>query len=306
MIANQALKTKSNNVKDSSGDRFFFACCYAVTILLAIIVLLPLIYVVACSFSSGIAVSSGKVLLWPVDFTLEGYKRVVVYPNIWRSYANTILYTVGGTLLHISMVMIAAYPLARRGLPHKKIFMLFFSFTMLFNGGMIPSYLLVRDLGIMNTIWAVLIPGAFSAYNMVVARTFIQNSIPESLLEATQVDGCSDVRYFFQFVLPLSKAVIAVLSLQVAIGIWNSYFNAFLYLTNDKLYPLQLVLRKILLLSQIGAEDLMDPDDSLALQGMADLMKYSLIVFATVPILCIYPFVQKYFVKGIMIGSLKG
>ncbi|MDD5899096.1 MAG: ABC transporter permease subunit, partial [Clostridia bacterium] len=150
------------------------------------------------------------------------------------------------------------------------------------------------------------IPGAFSAYNMVVARTFIQNSIPESLLEATQVDGCSDVRYFFQFVIPLSKAVIAVLSLQVAIGIWNSYFNAFLYLTNDQLYPLQLVLRKILLLSQISANDLMDPDDAQVLQGMADLIKYSMIVFATVPILCIYPFVQKYFVKGIMIGSLKG
>ena len=306
MNAKYTTVVKPARIKDSSGDRIFFIICYFITILLAVIVLLPLIYVVSCSFSSGIAVSTGKVLLWPVDFTLDGYKRVVMYPGVWRSYANTILYTLGGTILHICLVMIAAYPLARRGLPHKKVFMLFFSFTMLFNGGMIPSYLLVRDLGIMNTIWAMLIPGAFSAYNMVVARTFIQNSIPESLLEATQVDGCSDVRYFFQFVLPLSKAVIAVLSLQVAIGIWNSYFNAFLYLTNDRLHPLQLVLRKVLLLSQISADDLMDPDDALALQGMADLMKYSLIVFATVPILCVYPFVQKYFVKGIMIGSIKG
>lgn len=306
MNTTQIIKTKNTQIKDSSSDRIFFAICYCITIMLAIIVILPLIYVVSCSFSSGIAVSTGKVLLWPVDFTLEGYKRVVNYPDVWRSYANTIFYTIGGTLLHVALVMIAAYPLARRGLPHKKLFMLFFSFTMLFNGGMIPSYLLVRDLGIMNTIWAMLIPGAFSAYNMVVARTFIQNSIPESLLEATQVDGCSDTRYFFQFVLPLSKAVIAVLSLQVAIGIWNSYFNAFLYLTNDQLYPLQLVLRKILLLSQISSDDLMDPDDAQAIQGMADLMKYSLIVFATAPILCIYPFVQKYFVKGIMIGSLKG
>ena len=306
MNARYISAVKPARIKDSSGDRIFFIFCYSVTVLLAVIVLLPLIYVVSCSFSSGIAVSTGKVLLWPVDFTLDGYKRVGMYPMVWRSYANTIMYTTGGTVLHICLVMIAAYPLARRGLPHKKIFMLFFSFTMLFNGGMIPSYLLIRDLGIMNTVWAMLIPGAFSAYNMVVARTFIQNSIPESLLEATQVDGCSDVRYFFQFVLPLSKAVIAVLSLQVAIAIWNSYFNALLYLTNDKLHPLQLVLRKVLLLSQISADDLMDPDDALALQGMADLMKYSLIVFATVPILCVYPFVQKYFVKGIMIGSIKG
>lgn len=306
MNLNPAVKAKAARVKDSSEDRVFFVCCYVITAILALIVLLPLLHVLACSFSSGVAVSTGKVLLWPVEFTLEGYKRVVTYPGIWRSYANTILYTVGGTVLHISMIMIAAYPLARRGLPHKKVFMLFFSFTMLFTGGMIPSYLLIRDLGIMNTVWAMLIPGAFSAYNMVVARTFIQSSIPESLLEATQVDGCSDVRYFFQFVLPLSKAVIAVLSLQVAIGIWNAYFNAFLYLTNDQLYPLQLVLRKILLLSQISANDLMDPDDAQVLQGMADLIKYSMIVFATVPILCVYPFVQKYFVKGIMIGSLKG
>ena len=148
MNAKYASVAKPAHIRDSSGDRVFFAFCYSFTVLLAVIVLLPLIYVVSCSFSSGIAVSTGKVLLWPVDFTLEGYKRVVMYPMVWRSYANTILYTTGGTILHISLVMIAAYPLARRGLPHKKVFMLFFSFTMLFSGGMIPSYLLVRDLGI--------------------------------------------------------------------------------------------------------------------------------------------------------------
>lgn len=297
---------KAKRISRSMDDRVFYGICYAFAILLTLLVLYPLIYIVSCSFSSGQAVSSGKVFLWPVGFSLEGYRRVVTYDGIWRAYGNTLLYTVGGTLLHISLVMICAYPLARKGLPHKGFFMVFFTITMMFSGGLIPSYLLIRNLGMLNTIWAMLIPGAFSAYNMVVARTFIQNTIPDSLLEATQVDGCSDTLYFFRFVLPLSKAVIAVLSMQVAIGIWNSYFNAFIYLSNEKLYPLQILLRNILILSQISAEDLADPEEAQALQGMADLIKYALIVFSTVPILCVYPFVQKYFVKGIMIGSLKG
>ncbi|MDD6883970.1 MAG: carbohydrate ABC transporter permease [Eubacteriales bacterium] len=300
------VRRRKNKVRNSLDDRIYYVFCYAFCILLTLLVLYPLIYIVSCSFSSGQAVSSGKVFLWPVGFSLEGYRRVVTYDGIWRAYGNTLLYTVGGTLLHISLVMICAYPLARKGLPHKGFFMVFFTITMMFSGGLIPSYLLIRNLGMLNTIWVMLIPGAFSAYNMVVARTFIQNTIPDSLLEATQVDGCSDTLYFFRFVLPLSKAVIAVLSMQVAIGIWNSYFNAFIYLSNEKLYPLQILLRNILILSQISAEDLADPEEAQALQGMADLMKYALIVFSTVPILCVYPFVQKYFVKGIMIGSLKG
>ena len=203
---------KAKRISRSIDDRVFYGICYAFAILLTLLVLYPLIYIVSCSFSSGQAVSSGKVFLWPVGFSLEGYRRVVTYDGIWRAYGNTLLYTVGGTLLHISLVMICAYPLARKGLPHKGFFMVFFTITMMFSGGLIPSYLLIRNLGMLNTIWAMLIPGAFSAYNMVVARTFIQNTIPDSLLEATQVDGCSDTLYFFRFVLPLSKAVIAVLS----------------------------------------------------------------------------------------------
>lgn len=290
----------------SSGDKLFYGICYALTALLVLVVIYPLVYVVSCSFSSGYAVSSGQVFLWPVEPSLEGYRRVVTYDGIWRAYANTIFYTVGGTLLHVSLVMICAYPMARKGLPGKKFFMMFFSFTMIFSGGLIPGYLLVRDLGMLNSIWAILIPGSFSAYNMAVARSFIQNTLPDSLLEATQVDGCTDARFFVQFVLPLSKAVIAVLSMQVAIGIWNSYFSAFIYLSSEELYPLQILLRNILLLSQISAEDLTDPDQVEALQGMADLIKYALIVFSTAPILCVYPFAQKYFVKGLMIGTLKG
>lgn len=299
------MTMKKKKIQFSREDKIFYSVCYLFTALLTLIVLYPLIYVVACSFSSGAAVSTGKVFLWPVDFTLEGYRRVVTYDGIWRSYANTIFYTVFGTLLHVCMVMICAYPMARNGLPHKRIITVFFTITMFFSGGLIPSYLLMRDLKILNTVWAMLLPGAFSTYNMIVARTFIQNTIPDSLLEATQVDGCNDARFFFQFVLPLSKAVIAVVALQVAIGIWNSYFNAFLYLSSEELMPLQILLRKILIQSQISSDELMDLDDLTMLQGMADLMKYSLIVFATVPILCIYPFVQKYFVKGVMIGSVK-
>lgn len=300
------IQDTKKRVRNSRGDNVFYAVCYTITFLLMLLVLYPLIYVFSCSFSSGEAVSTGKVFLWPVDFTLEGYRRVLSYNGIWRSYANTIFYTVYGTLLHVSMVMLCAYPMARRNLPHKKLFTVFFSIPMLFGGGLIPSYLLMRNLNLLNTVWAILLSGAFSTYNMLIARTFIQNSIPESLLEATQVDGCDDIRFFFQFTLPLSKAVIAVVALQVAITIWNSYFNAFLYLSDEKLMPLQILLRKILIQSQISSSDMMDPDDAAMLQGMADLIKYSMIVFATVPILCIYPFVQKYFVQGVMIGSLKG
>ena len=300
------VRRRKNKVRNSLDDRIYYVFCYVFCILLTLLVLYPLIYVVSCSFSSGTAVSNGQVVLWPVGATLEGYRRVVNYPGIWRAYLNTLFYTVGGTLLHVALVMTCAYPLARKGLPGKVPVTLYFSFTMLFGGGLIPGYLLIRNLGMLNTIWAMLIPGAFSAYNMVVARTFISTTCSGEMLDATQVDGCSDAMFFFRFALPLSKAVIAVIAMQVAIGIWNSYFNAFLYLSKDELYPLQILLRKILLLSQIQASDLMDDETAEMMQGMADLMKYSLIVFATLPILCVYPFAQKYFVKGVMIGSIKG
>jgi multiple sugar transport system permease protein/putative aldouronate transport system permease protein len=204
------------------------------------------------------------------------------------------------------MTLICAYPLARRGLPHRGVITFFITFTMLFNGGMIPSYILLRDLRMLNTVWALLIPGTISVYSMIIARTFIANSIPDELLEATQIDGCSDFKYFFLFVLPLSKAVIAVLAMQYAVGHWNAYFNAFIYLTKQELYPLQIFLREILVMNQIAASDIVDPEAAVAMQGMADLLKYSLIVISTAPILCIYPFFQKYFVKGVMIGSIKG
>lgn len=308
----QAIKMKKSpptyrrKIRLSAGEKVFYVIAYTIIVLLILAVAYPLIYIVSASFSSATAVSSGKVVLWPVEPSLKGYETVFNYPSIWRSYGNTIFYTVTATMLNIAMTMICAYPLARKGLPHKGFFTFLFSFTMMFSGGMIPNYLLMRDLSLLNTRWALILPGAMAVYQMVVTRTFIQSTIPTELLEATQVDGCSDFRFFFQFVLPLSKAVIAVIALQYAIAHWNDYFHAFLYLSNDELYPLQITLRKILIMSQIANSEIDDPELAAAMVGMADLMKYALIVVASAPIMCIYPFIQKYFVQGVMIGSLKG
>lgn len=292
--------------KLSTDDKIFYVISYAIVGFLTLIVLYPLIYILSCSFSSANAVSTGQVVLLPVELSVEGYKRVFENPNVWVGYRNTILYTVLGTLINVSMTMICAYPLARRKLPHRGFFTFLFTFTMLFGGGMIPTYLLMRDLHILNTIWVMIIPGAIGVSQMIVARTFINSTIPDDLLEAAQIDGCSDFRFFFEFVLPLSKAVLAVIAMQYAIGHWNAYFNAFIYLSDAGKYPLQIFLRQILIMNQINLADVADPEAAIAMQGMAELLKYSLIVVATAPILCIYPFLQKYFVKGVMMGSLKG
>ena len=306
MMKETAVRRKRSKVRIPLDDKIFYTVSYTIVILLSLIVLYPLIFVVSCSFSSPQAVTSGQVVLLPVDFSLAGYERVLSNAKVWTGYKNTIIYTVSGTLLNVAMTMICAYPLARRNLPHRGFFTFLFSFTMLFGGGMIPTYLTIKDLGMLNTIWALIVPGAIGISQMIVARTFIQSTIPDDLLEATQIDGCSDTQFFFRFVLPLSKAVIAVIAMQYAIGHWNSYFSAFLYLFDSKKYPLQIVLRNILVMSQIDINDIVDPELAVAMQGMSDLLKYALIVVATVPILCAYPFVQKYFVKGVMIGSLKG
>lgn len=299
-----AVSKKQN--RTSRGDRMFYLLVNIVVAVLGLIVLYPLLYILASSFSAPSAVAAGKVVLWPVDFSLRGYKAVFDYEMVYTGYRNTIFYTVVGTLINISLTMIAAYPLARRNLPGKGFFTFLFTFTMMFSGGMIPNYILMKDLKIINTAWCMLLPGAISAYNLIVTRTFIQNSIPEELLEAAQIDGCSDAKFFFIFVLPLSKAVMAVITLYYAVSHWNAYFNAFLYLNKRDLYPLQIFLREILIMNSVETESLMDAEMQEAMQGMKDLLKYSLIVVSTAPILCIYPFLQRYFIKGVMIGSLKG
>ena len=295
-----------NRVRLSRQDKTYYSVVYTLVTLLTLIVLLPLTNVLACSFSAPESVASGKVLLWPVNFSVSGYERVFNTDEIWIGYANTLYYTIVGTFVNVFVTMICAYPLARRGLPYKSFFSFLFAFTMLFSGGLVPTYLLARNLHLLNTRWALIIPGAMGVYQMIVTRTFLVANIPQELLEMSQIDGCNDFRFFWSFVLPLSKAVIAVTAMQYAVGHWNSWFSAFLYLSDDKKYPLQMMLRRILVMNQIKASDYLDEETLVAMEGMADLLKYSLIVVATVPILCAYPFIQKYFVKGIMIGSLKG
>ena len=297
---------KKATVNDSLCDRIFYAVTNIVMGIIALIILYPMVYVVSSSFSSGEAVMSGKVILWPVDFSLDGYKMVFQYNTVINGYLNSILYTVLGSTINIVMTMLCAYPLARNTLPFRGFLMFLFAFTMYFSGGLIPSYLLVRNLNIMNTIWALLLPGAISVYNMIIARTFLQTNIPNELLEAAQIDGCNDFKFLFSVILPLSKAIIAVLTLYYAVAHWNAWFNAMIYLNDRNKYPLQLVLRDILIVNQLNSDNIADPELAQQLMKTAELLKYSLIVIATVPMMIIYPFVQKYFVRGVMIGSLKG
>lgn len=296
----------NKKVKLSADDRIFYIVVNIIMAIVFVIVLWPLVFIVSSSFSSKEAVMAGRVFLLPVDFSLEGYKTVFKTNEVLIGYRNTIFYTFVGTLINISLTMMAAYPLSRRDLPHRKALMFLFTFTMIFSGGMIPTYMLVKSVGLINKPAVMVLVGSISAYNLIIARTFIQNNIPAELLEASRIDGCSDFLYFAKIVLPLSKSVIAVLTLYYAITHWNSYFNAFIYLNNRKYWPLQLYLREILLENQIDASQIADPDLQEAKQGLANLLKYSLIVVSTIPVMLLYPFIQKHFVTGVMIGSVKG
>ena len=294
------------HMKTSGSDRRFYWTVEILVALLALIVLYPLVLTLSSSFSSGKAVTTGRVFLFPVEFTLKGYEEVFKYQKVWIGYKNTFLYTFGGTFINVCMTLICAYPLSRREFPDRKFFTFLFTFSMLFSGGLIPTYLVMRDLGLINSRWALMLPGAIGVTQMIVTRTFIHSTIPESLVEATQIDGCSFTHFFFRFILPLSKAVIAVISLQYAIAHWNAYLNAFIYLSDYKKYPLQVFLRDILIMNEVAENATGTEADMLTeRQGMADVLKYALIVVSTAPILCIYPFVQKYFVQGVLIGSLK-
>ena len=306
MDATRKLSRK-NAIKVPRGDKIYYGIVNLFLFLFFMAILLPLINVVASSFSEAKAVNQGKVLFWPVQFTTKGYKAVFEYRGIWRSYANTFLYTITGTAVNLAMTLMCAYPLARKDLPFKGPVVALFMFTMLFGGGTIPNYILIRNLHMMNTIWAMIIPGAISVYNMIIARTFIQN-IPADLEEAAKIDGCSDVRYFFSIVLPLSKTVISVLGLYYAVAHWNDYFTAFLYLSDNEKMPLQITLRAILINNSFSAVAAASIDEETLLNNLAlqDLLKYSLIIVSSVPVLIIYPFVKKYFLKGVMLGAVKG
>ncbi len=298
---------KMNHIKVSRIDRAYYWVVNVLLFLFFMAILLPLLNIVSSSFSNPTVVNQGRVLFWPVQPTLEGYRAVFEYPSIWQSYANTFYYTIAGTALNLAMTMTCAYPLARKGLPFKAPVIALFMFTMLFNGGTIPNYILVKNLHMINTLWAMIVPGAISVYNLIIARTFIQN-IPLDLEEAARIDGCSDIHYFFKIVLPLSKTVISVLGLYYAVGHWNDYFTAFLYLTDNSKMPLQITLRAILIKNTFTEASGIVVDEETLLNNKArqDLLKYALIIVSSAPILVLYPFVKRFFMKGVMLGAVKG
>lgn len=297
---------KSNGKNIVISDRAFYITVRVFLGFFALIVLYPLIYIFSCSISTPESVMSGEVVVFPGDFSLAGYKAVFRTNGILLGFRNSVFYTVVGTLINVVMTVICAYPLSRKDLPGQRVFMKLFTFTMIFSGGMIPTYLLIRDLHMLNTVWAILIPGAMGVYNMIITRTYFMNSIPSELLEAAKLDGCDDVSYLKRVALPLSKPILAVITLFYAVGHWNSYFSAFLYLSDQKLYPLQIYLRDILISNKINQDTMMDGIGDAPVFGLEYTLKYSLIVVAVVPMLVIYPFVQKHFVKGVMIGAIKG
>jgi len=305
LVGETNLKSADTTRPVRSDEKWFDAAVNIVAILILCLVLYPLLFVVSASFSDPVNVIEGRVWLLPQGLTLEPYKLVFENESIWSGFRNTLLYTSVGTFVNVFLTIIAAYPLSRRDLPGKNMFMFIITFTMFFNGGLIPTYLLVKDMGMINTVWAMIVPTAIAAYNLIIMRTYFQTSIPYEIQESAWIDGCSNVRLLFSIIIPLSKPIIAVIVLFYAVGHWNAYFNALIYLRDSSLFPLQLILREILILNQ--SEDM-----GMGQIGMSDRVmlsesiKYSVIIVSSLPVLLIYPFIQKYFVKGVMIGSIKG
>lgn len=298
-------KNKKNRMRRTKKDWVFDIIVYAICIFLLIIVLYPMYFVIIASVSEPNAVNLGQVDFFPVGFNLKAYENLLQYEDIWIGYRNTIFYALSGTLLSLAVTLPAGYALTRTDMFGYKFVKVLFTIPMFFGGGLIPAYLNVRNLGLYDTVWAIILPGALSIYNVIVARMFFKTSIPGELWDAAQMDGMGSLGYFMKIVLPLSKAIIAVIALWCAVGQWNSYFSAMIYLRNDDLQPLQLVIRSILITSQTASAMLTGTAANEA-REMAELIKYAVIVVSSLPIMCMYPFVQKHFNKGVMIGSLKG
>jgi len=271
-----------------------------------IILLYPLIYIVSSSLSSGDAVTSGKVLLLPVDVSIMGYKLVFQNKLVWSGYANTIFFSIACTLINLVYTILIAYVLSRKDFQGRKLITSLYLFTMWFGGGMIPKYILVSNLGMVNSRWGFVLMTGLGISNMVIMRTYFQSSIPGELLEAAKVDGCTDSRYLWQIAVPLARPVIAVITLYYLVGNWNDYFDPLIYLRKTELQPLQLILRGILGSTKVDTSQFTDPSAAAQLANVAESMKYALIVISTLPMLILYPFVQKFFDKGVMMGSLKG
>ncbi|WP_213645524.1 carbohydrate ABC transporter permease [Paenibacillus lautus] len=291
------------------SDRVFEIINFIFLFFILIIVLYPLVYVISASISDPVYVNQGTMWLYPRGITFEGYQRVFQNPEIWSGYRNTILYTVAGTAINLLFTVPGAYALSRKDLKGRGIMMGLIVFTMFFGGGLIPSFLLVSWLGMLNTVWALLIPNAVAVYNLIICRTFFQTNIPKELQESAEIDGCSNTVLFLKIVLPLSAPIIAVLALYYGVTHWNSYFSAIIYLKDRSLYPLQLILREILVQNQMNDTMLMTGDDmeAMAKQArIADIIKYAVMIVSSLPIIVIYPFMQRFFMKGVLIGSVKG
>lgn len=300
------MKGKRERLGRSMSDRTLNTILLVIATIWLIIVAYPCVYIISSSFSSGNAVSNGQVLLWPVDFSLTGYELVFKYKMVWTGYGNTVLYAVLGTAIHLAFTICGAYPLSRRNYQGKSFIQKFLTVSMIFGGGLIPTYILVSNLGLVNTRLYMIISGAVSVSHIIIMRTFFQSNIPYELLESAKIDGITDAGYLFKVVIPLAKAPISVILLYALVGKWNDYFGPMIYLRDRNLYPLQLVVREILNAARIDVTNITDPTILEKLASAADLMKYSLIIVSTLPMLILYPCLQRFFQKGVMIGSIKG
>jgi putative aldouronate transport system permease protein len=304
----QIISQGENKMKNSKDDLIFEGINLFFVTIFFIITLYPMLFVITASISDPNLVSMGKVIFLPRGINFIGYKKVFNYNEIWTGYMNTIFYTIGGVLFGLFIIMTAAYPLSRKEFEGKKLILIMYTIPMYFSGGLIPTYLLVRNLKMVDTVWTQIILGAAGFWNIVVVRTFYQKSIPFEIQEAAVVDGCSHFRLLLYIILPLSKPVIAVMSLFLAVAKWNSWFPAMIYLSKRKMYPLQLILREILILETVDPS-MLDEMDMINIQEQVktqQLLKYCLIIVSTLPVIAAYPFLQKYFVKGMMVGSIKG
>lgn len=306
---------RKNRIRLSLGDRVFLSIVYLILAIILIITLYPLIFVISASVSDPAAVGTGKMLLFPVGFTLQGYQYILRYKEIWIGYGNTLFYTVVGTIVNLAVTIPAGYALSRRDMHGRGIFMTMFLITMYFSGGLIPGYMNIKDLGLLDTRTVLIVSGAISTYNLIVTRTFFSNTIPWDLHEAAFLDGAKDGQLFFKVILPLSKPILVVMMLYYGVGHWNAYFNAMLYLTDRAKFPLQIFLKEILVQGnfastalQGGGADFTQEELELLLKqaDTANMLKYVIIIVSTVPMMIIYPWLQKFFSKGVMIGSIKG
>ncbi len=306
MSLNKGKKNKNRvRLYHSVPDRILTGSVWILLLIIMVVILVPLMFVLASSFSDPSAVSSGKVLLWPVDFSLVGYQAIFQSPSILRGFINSVEYTLVGTIISVTLTLFAAYPLSRVDLQIRGPVMFLFTVTMFFSGGMIPTYLVVSKLHLIDTFWAMIIPSAMGVWNVILTKTYIQSSIPLEIYESASIDGCSDWKYFTSMVLPLSKPIIAVMVLLYAVGKWNDFFSGLLYLNDSARQPLQMILRNILVMSDsVGIN--MNLAQQMNRQELKTLLQYSLIVVSSVPVLLLYPLIQKHFVKGIMMGSIKG